>query len=74
VVTGAGVAGSALQRLGWRRMPLTRDKAAELLARHWSSRTMSSLEALGVGAGTAFANGAATTWRWYRMKGWLKPG
>jgi nucleoside-diphosphate-sugar epimerase len=72
VVRVAGMAGSALQRLGWRRLPLTLDKTTELLAKHWTARTAGSLEALGVGDGTAFAAGAEITWNWYRRKGWLR--
>ena len=71
VIAAAGAMGSGLQRLGWRRLPLTRDKARELVARHWSARTASSLEALGVGPGTPFPTAAAATWRWYRNRGWV---
>ena len=72
IIKAAGVAGSALQRLGWRRLPLTLDKAKELLASHWTAQTLSSLNALGVGTGTLFADGADTSWRWYRYKGWVR--
>ncbi|MEE4270108.1 MAG: NAD(P)-dependent oxidoreductase [Thermoanaerobaculales bacterium] len=72
VIRAAGAAGSALQRLGMQRMPLTSDKATELLAKHWTAVTSESLEALGVGAGTGFSDGAAATWRWYRLLGWVR--
>jgi len=72
VIRAAGVAGSALQRLGWDRLPLTLDKTKELLARHWTAQTADSLSGLGLGAGTLFADGADTTWRWYRLKGWVR--
>jgi nucleoside-diphosphate-sugar epimerase len=72
LVSAAGLAGSALQRLGWRRLPLTLDKTRELLARHWTARTVGSLEGLGVGDGTPFPRGAEITWRWYRMMGWVR--
>lgn len=72
VIRLAGLAGSGLQLLGRRRMPLTVDKAAELLARHWTAQTRTSLDALGVGDGAAFPDGAAETWRWYRFKGWVR--
>ena len=72
IIRAAGAAGSALQRLGWRRLPLTLDKTKELLARHWTAQTTRSLEELGVGSGTLFADGAAATWRWYRLKGWVR--
>jgi len=72
VIQAAGAAGSVLQRLGWRRLPLTLDKTKELLASHWTAQTASSLEALGLGSGTLFADGAATTWRWYRLKRWVR--
>jgi nucleoside-diphosphate-sugar epimerase len=71
VVALAGGAGSALQRLGFRRVALTRDKARELVARHWTADTTGSLEALGVNDVTPFDDGAAATWRWYRARGWV---
>ena len=72
VIKAAGLAGSSLQRLGWRRMPLTVDKSTELLARHWTARTAASLDALGLGEGTLFEQGAESTWRWYRLIGWVR--
>lgn len=72
LMIGAGVLGSGLQRLGWRRMPLTLDKARELLGRHWTADSASSLAALGVGEGTRFVDGARVTWQWYRMKRWVR--
>jgi nucleoside-diphosphate-sugar epimerase len=72
VVSAAGLVGSVLQLAGWRRFPLTLDKTRELLARHWTARTASSLGALGLGDGTPFADGAETTWRWYRATGWVR--
>jgi len=72
IIRAAGAAGSALLRLGWRRLPLTLDKTTELLASHWTAQTVTSLDALGLGAGTLFARGADTTWRWYRMKRWVR--
>jgi len=72
VIRIAGATGSVLQLLGWRRLPLTLDKAGELLASHWTAKTMSSLNALGLGTGTLFAQGADLTWRWYRFKGWVR--
>jgi nucleoside-diphosphate-sugar epimerase len=72
VIKAAGVAGSSLQRLGWRRMPLTVDKSTELLARHWTALTAPSLDALGLGEGTLFEKGAECTWRWYRLMGWVR--
>lgn len=72
MVSGAGMVGSALQRLGWKRLPLTSDKTRELLARHWTARTSDSLEALGVGGVMSFGDGARSTWSWYRQSGWLR--
>jgi len=72
VVTGAGAIGSALHRVGWRRLPLTGDKARELLARHWTARTADSLLALGVDHHTGFRDGASCSWAWYRDRGWLR--
>ena len=72
LVSGAGAIGSALQRLGLRRLALTSDKSRELLARHWTARTADSLEALGISASTPFHEGAAEAWLWYRNQGWLR--
>jgi len=72
VVSGVGAVGSVLQRLGWRRLALTADKTRELLARHWSARTVDSMDALGVDGLTLFGEGAATAWAWYRDRGWLR--
>jgi len=72
LVSGAGAIGSALQRLGWRRLALTSDKSRELLARHWTARTADSLESLGIRTSKPFHEGAETTWDWYRNQGWLK--
>jgi len=72
VVSGAGAVGSVLQRLGWRRLPLTADKTRELLACHWTARTVQSMHALGVDGLMPFAGGAATAWAWYRDRGWLR--
>jgi nucleoside-diphosphate-sugar epimerase len=71
VIRAAGLAGSTLQRLGWRRTPLTVDKTRELLARHWTSETETSLAVLGLGDGLPFHVGAEQSWSWYRMMGWL---
>jgi len=72
LVSGAGAIGSALQRLGWRRLALTSDKSRELLARHWTARTADSLETLGIKVSKAFHEGAAEAWEWYRNQGWLR--
>jgi hypothetical protein len=53
-------------------MPLTLDKTTELLASHWTAQTVPSLDALGLGAGTLFSQGADTTWKWYRLKRWVR--
>jgi nucleoside-diphosphate-sugar epimerase len=72
VLAAAGAVGSLLQGVGLKRVAMTRDKARELVARHWSARTADSLEALGLGAGTGFGRGAEQTWAWYRSRGWLR--
>lgn len=72
IIRAAGAAGSILQRLGWRRLPLTLDKTKDLLASHWTAQTVSSLNALGLGPGTSFAQGADTCWQWYRLKSWVR--
>ena len=72
VVSGAGAVGSVLQRLGWRRLALTADKTRELLACHWTARTVKSMHALGVDGLMPFGKGAATAWAWYRDRDWLR--
>ena len=71
LVRAAGAAGDALQRLGFRGVALTGDKARELLARHWSADTAVSLRRLGLDGFVPLAAGAAQTWAWYRERGWL---
>jgi dihydroflavonol-4-reductase len=66
-----GAVGDALHWVGWQRLALTSDKARELCARHWSSRTVESLQALGVAGTVPFPEGAAQTWAWYRQVGWV---
>ena len=67
----AGAAGDVAQRLGFHDVALTSDKARELLARHWSARTVESYRRLGLAGFVPFAAGAAATWAWYRQHGWL---
>jgi nucleoside-diphosphate-sugar epimerase len=67
-----GAAAGLLRRTGLVDSPLTRDKAREIAARHWTLRTADSLAALGVGGWTAFPDGARSTWAWYRSEGWLR--
>ena len=62
VLKGAGKVGDLLQFLGFRSIAMTSDKAAELLACHWSARTAESLAALGLGGFVPFMEGAAETW------------
>lgn len=71
VLRAAGRVGDLLQRVGFRKVAMTSDKAGELLARHWTARTAGSLEALGLGGYVPFAQGAAATWEWYRRRGWV---
>jgi hypothetical protein len=67
----AGAAGSAAKALGFHRVALTRDKAREITASHWSLGTRSSLERLGLETWVDFDEGAAAAWSWYRTIGWL---
>jgi nucleoside-diphosphate-sugar epimerase len=71
LVRVAGQLGDLLQRLGARRVALTSDKAAELLARHWTAGTEESMRLLGVAGSVPFGAAAAATWAWYREHGWL---
>lgn len=71
VLKVAGRAGDVLQGLGFRRIAMTSDKAGELLARHWSARTAESIEVLGLAGYVPFDLGAASTWEWYRRRGWV---
>ncbi len=72
VVQALGGGGSFLQRIGCSGVALTADKARELLARHWTSRTAASLEGLGITEWVEFFEGARTTWSWYRKMGWVR--
>lgn len=74
VVRCLGGVGSGLQRLGWRSVAMTADKAAELLARHWTARTGDSLRRLGLDGYVPFSVGAAASWAWYRERGILPRG
>lgn len=67
----AGAGGAVAHRLGLHSVPITPDKAGELLARHWTADTRASLATLGVGDGRDLAEGGRLTWRWYRAAGWL---
>jgi nucleoside-diphosphate-sugar epimerase len=73
VVRLLGRFGDALHGVGFRSVAMTSDKAAELLAAHWSARTEDSLRLLGLDGFVPFAAGARSTWAWYREKGWLPP-
>lgn len=70
-VRATAVVSGALVALGAAVGPLTRDKAAELVARHWTARTAGSLAALGLSTTVSFAEGARDAWTWYRGQGWL---
>lgn len=73
VVAVAGGASELLRRMGVAGAALTRDKARELVARHWVARTRDSLQALvGDDRARPFRDGAEETWRWYRGEGWLR--
>jgi nucleoside-diphosphate-sugar epimerase len=72
VVRGVGSLGSALQRIGLRAVPLNRDKARELVARHWTAATTESMTLLDLLPATGFADGTSITWSWYRSRGWLR--
>jgi nucleoside-diphosphate-sugar epimerase len=74
-VAAVGAVGSMsglLRRSGLVDTPLTRDKAREIAARHWTLRTADSLRSLGVDEPIAFPVGARSTWAWYRSQGWLR--
>jgi len=71
-VGAVGAAAGLLRRSGVVDTALTRDKARELVARHWTLRTADSLRSLGVDEPIAFPDGARSTWAWYRSQGWLR--
>lgn len=71
VFRAAGAGASALRMLGMRRVPLSRDKADEILAKHWVLETRTSLDQLGLEEPMPFDEGARMTWQWYREAGWL---
>ena len=61
-----------LRRLGVLRTALTRDKAREARQSYWTSRTAESIELLAVGNQIPLAEGARSTWAWYRENGWVR--
>ncbi len=67
----AGAVGNLMQRLGADSVAMTRDKARELLARHWTAQTEHSLVTLGLPGWVPFPSGAVDAWQWYRDRGWL---
>lgn len=71
VVRVAGVVGALARTLGADQVPLTRDKAVELLARHWTLETATSLIALGLDPPADLSGALQITWAWYRTIGWL---
>ncbi len=72
LVRALGLGGDLLQRLGLRNVAMTSDKAREMLARHWTSRTVDSLAALGLTGVVALEAGTSRTWAWYRQRGWVR--
>jgi nucleoside-diphosphate-sugar epimerase len=72
VVGVVGAVAGLLRRSGLAESALTRDKAREIAARHWTLRTADSLAALGVEPPIPFPDGARSTWAWYRSQGWLR--
>ena len=71
-VGAVGAAAGLLRRAGIIDSALTRDKAREIAARHWTLRTADSLRTLGVEPPIPFPDGARSTWSWYRSEGWLR--
>jgi nucleoside-diphosphate-sugar epimerase len=71
MVATIGTVSSALRVLGLHRGALTRDKAREIAARHWTVRSSTSLDELGLEITVPFSEGARATWAWYRSHGWL---
>lgn len=71
VLRAAGSGASGLRLLGMRQIPLSRDKAKEILARHWVLETRTSMDRLGLHDPMPFDLGARMTWDWYRSAGWL---
>ncbi|MCD4749565.1 MAG: NAD-dependent epimerase/dehydratase family protein [Thermoanaerobaculales bacterium] len=72
LLRAAGSGASVLRYLGLHRIPLSRDKAEEILARHWVLNTSDSLDSLGLDEVTLFREGVKSAWDWYRRAGWLR--
>lgn len=70
----AGFVGDGLHLLGFGEVPMTSDKARELLAHHWTAQTRPTLATLDLPEPVSFRQGAALTWAWYRRQGWLPHG
>jgi len=69
VLRTAGLGGSALRALGLSGIPISRDKAREILARHWVlNRGAAPVE---VSATRPLAQSIELSWQWYRRISWL---
>ncbi len=71
ILKTAGAGASGLRMMGLRRIPLSRDKVGEILAKHWVLETRTSIDQLGLDFPIPFDEGARMTWQWYRNAGWL---
>ena len=69
ILRAAGWGASALRTLGMRRIPLSRDKAQEILARHWVLRKGPSQPE--VSEGRSLEENIVLSWEWYRRIRWL---
>jgi len=65
----AGLGGSALRSLGLSRIPISRDKAREILARHWVLNRGNDPVALS--PARSLAQSLELSWQWYRKISWL---
>jgi len=67
-----GAAAGLLRRSGVVDTALTRDKARELVARHWTLRTADSLRSLGVDEPIALPGRRALDLGLYAARAWLR--
>lgn len=67
----AGFAASLVSALSKGPPVFNHEKAVELLQPAWVCDVSATQEALGAPLRTSFAEGARTTWEWYREAGWL---
>lgn len=71
VLKTAGVVGQAYGALTGKSIPINRDRAAELLEKHWVCDSTAAQRDLGFPPGINLENGLQKAVRWYEQNNWL---